>query len=99
MSRFVHDCPAPLSKCQHGFYDPCYGCGRCGEERVLLEGAAQDDPRDVQAFGHIAEAVVLNIHDLDLTDYTVMDISNLIDALKAVRKAHLQQRLGFAKEA
>ena len=95
----AHDCTLPPPKCKHGFYDRRYGCGRCGEERTLLEGAAQDDPREVQSFGHIAEAVVLNIHDLDLTAYTVMDISNLIDALKAIRKARLQKGMGFAKSA
>lgn len=55
-----------------------------------------EDPETTQSVGRLAECVLSSMYNLDVSSYSVMEITVLIDTLKAARKAKLQKHLGLA---
>ena len=94
MSYLTDNNPFPLQKCRHGYNDK--QCERCSDETTLLE-SLKDNPDDTQAFGRVALTCGKSMYDLDMSDYTALELTNLIDIIKAVRKAKVQKMLGFTK--
>lgn len=66
------------------------------EEKEMMETAMFDtNPKHTQRMGEIAVSTLKEIFDIDVSRYSVLELTAVIDSMKAVRKAKLQRRLGI----